>query len=402
MRKLVDIIMVLSITCLFGFSLASCGEQAPEKRILGEWNTADRENEWIFYENGNMIGGDSDDREGGRWYMDDSTLSIESTYETVVFNYLFDDRKLRLYDNDELIGTLYKVTDDAVDDAINFKYSTDLNDGLISHLEESEAFIQTLSRFDNLVSSELVGIDGCINDNNDVGIYYTFKCSVPFKYMTREDYYSVSFAYSPFADDFYYDGGASFTSEQEYIWDEDGVASEIGIEYFSDLYPDDNVVECNLVDISTEGERARLTYSICIQNDYEYAIEYTTYEVSITYNANSSECYAGSNRDWMERTYDWSAIYGTWTYSDESRAFSITINSVDEYSDTINFSWDYNGITGADAYELDGDYGGGFYVSDIYEDRNSDITIWINPSRGVSCKLVSSFFSSSHDMNKMY
>ena len=277
MRKLVDIIMVLSFTCLLGFSLASCGEQAPEERILGEWNTADRETEWMFYENGNMIGGDSDDREGGRWYMDDTTLSIESTYETVVFNYLFDGRKLRLYDDDELIGTLYKVTDEAVDNAINFKYSTDLNDDLISRIEKSDAFIQTLSRFDNLVSSELVGIDGCINDNNDVGIYYTFKCSVPFKYMTREDCYSVSFAYSPFADDFYYDGGANFTSEQEYIWDEDGVASEIGIEYFSDLYPDDNVVECNLVDISTEGERARLTYSICIQNDYGLLTGYFAY-----------------------------------------------------------------------------------------------------------------------------
>lgn len=399
MRKLVDIIMVLSITCLFGFSLASCGEQAPEERILGEWNTADRETEWIFYENGNMIGGDSDDREGGRWYMDDSTLSIESTYETVVFNYLFDDRKLRLYDNDELIGTLYKVADDAVDDAINFKYSTDLNDDLISRLEESDAFIQTLSRFDNLVSSELVGIDGCINDNNDVGIYYTFKCSVPFKYMTREDYYSVSFAYSPFADDFYYDGGASFTSEQEYIWDEDGVASEIGIEYFSERYPDENVVECSLIDISVEEDCAYLTYYISIQDSYKYAVVYTTYEVFLTYNANYEEYFVDSNRDRVDMKYDWSSIYGTWTYSEESRAFSITINSVDENNDSINFSWDYNGITGTDTYELEGtdSYGGGFHVGGIYE----DITIWINPNRGVSFKWVSSFLSRSYDMNKI-
>lgn len=59
--------IVLATVVFLILCLSACGAQTPEEQILGEWNSADREIVWIFYEDGSMVGGDGDDYDGGQW-----------------------------------------------------------------------------------------------------------------------------------------------------------------------------------------------------------------------------------------------------------------------------------------------------------------------------------------------
>ncbi|MGI6026490.1 MAG: hypothetical protein ACOX7G_05925 [Candidatus Scatomorpha sp.] len=385
-----EMYLLLASAILLIFAFSACGAQTPEKQILGEWNSADREIVWIFYEDGNMVGGDGDDYDGGQWSIDETTLSISAVYETVVFNYELDGRTLKLYENGELTGMLYKVTDEPID----FTYSADMESELVARLEESETFAQALSRFDNLTSYVHTGSEGNINENGDVGIYYTIKCVTPYKYVTEEDTHDVSFAYSPFADDFYYDGlhyyaGSGFHEETEYIWDEAGVAGEIDVDFFAELYPDENVVACELIQIETEEKRAEMTYRVSIDESHSYALEHKVCEVSVSYNADPEithdpDYYPDSGRDWIENTFDWTNMCGTWSYADESYTLSVTIHSIDDANESIDMSWEFDGISGRDVYEFSRDWDGSFGVTVEHEDKGIAFGIRVDPDDGVS------------------
>lgn len=375
-----EICSLLTSAILLIFAFSACGAQTPEKQILGEWNSADREIVWIFYEDGNMVGGDGGDYDGGQWSIDETTLSISAVYETVVFNYELDGRTLKLYENGELTGILYKVTDKPID----FTYSADMESELVARLEDSETFSQILSRFDNLTSYVHTGSEGNINENGDVGIYYTIECAIPYKYVTEEDSYAVSFAYSPFADDFYYDGGANFPEEKEYIWDEAGVAGEIDVDFFAELYPDENVVACELIQIETEEKRADMTFHVSIDESHSYALEHKVCEVSVSYYADTDTYDSDSGRDWIENTFDWTNMCGTWSYANERYALSVTIHSIDDVNKSIDMSWEFDGISGRDTYEFSRDWNGSFGVTVKNEDNGIAFSIWFDPDDGVS------------------
>ena len=384
--------IVLVTVVLFILCLSACGAKTPEEQILGEWNSADREIVWIFYENGNMVGGDGDDFDNGQWYIDETTLSISAVYETVVFNYELDGRTLKLYENGKLTGTLYKVTDEPID----FSYSADMESELVARLEESEIFAQTLSKFDNLTAYVHTGSEGNINENDDVGIYYSIECTTTHKYMTEEDFYSVSFAYSPFADDFYYDGGGYLPDEQDYIWDETGVASEIDVDFFAEYYPEEDIVSCELIQVTTAKARADMTFRVAIDESHNYALEHNIYEVTVRYDANTETYHPDSGRDRIESSFDWTNMYGTWSYANERDALTITIYSIDDVNGYMDISWDFNGIYDRNTYE----FNQGWFET-IYEDVRSEVSIAFDPDDGISCRLDPGFFVLSHSMSKM-
>lgn len=384
--------IVLATVVFLILCLSACGAQTPEEQILGEWNSADREIVWIFYEDGSMVGGDGDDYDGGQWSIDETTLSIRAVYETVVFNYELDGRTLKLYENGEWTGTLYKVTDEP----INFTYSVDMESQLVARLEESDTFAHTMSRFDNLTTYVYTGCEGNINVNYDVGIYYTIECATTHKYMTEKDSYAVSFAYSPFADDFYYDGGGYSPEEKEYIWDEAGVAGEIDVDFFAELYPEENVVACEFIQITTAEKRADMTFHVAIDESHSYALEHKVYEVSVRYDADTETYYPDSWRDRIESSFDWTNMYGTWSYANESDALSVTIHSTDDINGSMDISWDFNGISDRDTYE----FSQGWFET-IYEDRRCEVSIAFDPDDGISCRLYPGFFVISNSMRKM-
>ncbi len=181
------------------FTLAGCGAQSPEEQILGEWRSADGEVSWIFYENGNMVGGEDGDMESAGWAMDENTLSIQAMYETVVFEYEMDGDVLTLYESGELAGKLYRFNGEMPE----IKSS---EEELMARLEGSSLFSDELNRLREFgeVSYEFIST----SDTEAGALVFTYKmrCATDYTYATEETIYEVRFLYSPLSDDFQQDG----------------------------------------------------------------------------------------------------------------------------------------------------------------------------------------------------
>ena len=189
---------VLLCAMLLG-ALAGCGASSPEEQILGEWRSADGEISWIFYENGNMVGGEDGDMESANWAIDENTLSIQAMYETVVYGYEIDGDVLSLYASGEAAGEMYRF--DGEMPAIKSS-----EEELRARLESSSLFSDELSsmRESGEVSYEFISTE----DTEAGAVVFTYKihCPTDYTYATEETLYEVEFLYSPLSDDFQLDG----------------------------------------------------------------------------------------------------------------------------------------------------------------------------------------------------
>ena len=125
-----------------------------------------------------------------------------NAYDTTVFYYSIDGRKLSLYEDGEFLEALYKVTDKKSD----FKYSEDVGQELAEELTETEIFKQTMDNYKDYVSADLSSIDGNMNQNGDVAIHYMVKTIDSYAHLDVIRSYDLRFAYSPFAENLYVDG----------------------------------------------------------------------------------------------------------------------------------------------------------------------------------------------------
>lgn len=189
---------VLLCALLLG-ALAGCGAASPEEQILGEWRSADGEISWIFYENGNMVGGEDGDMESANWYIDENTLSIQAMYETVVYGYEIDGDVLSLYASGEAAGEMYRF--DGGMPAIKSS-----EEELRARLESSSLFSDELSSLREFgeVSYEFIST----SDTETGALLFAYKvhCATDYTYATEEILYEVRFLYSPLSDDFQLDG----------------------------------------------------------------------------------------------------------------------------------------------------------------------------------------------------
>lgn len=187
---------MIAALCL---TLTGCGAQSPEEQILGEWRSADGEVSWIFYENGNMAGGSDDDREGGRWYIDERTLSIEAAYEAVVFQYEIDEDILRLYDAGEPEAEMYRYDGEmpAIRDSL---------EELREQLEDSDFFASALEQVRSDDAADEILYQFEVSQNNDIGVpefEYTMTCTTQYEYAAENIVDRVVLGYSPLSEEFY-------------------------------------------------------------------------------------------------------------------------------------------------------------------------------------------------------
>lgn len=139
-----------------------------------------------------------------------------------------------------------------------------------------------------------------------------------------------------------------------------------------------------------------MTFRVAIDESHNCALEHNIYEVSVRYDANTETYHPDSRRDLIERSFDWTNMYGTWSYANDSDALSITIHSIDDINGSMDISWDFNGISDRSTYE----FSQGWFET-IYEDKRSEVSIAIDPDDGISCRLYPGFFVMSNSMSMM-
>lgn len=381
----------LVLILVLAISLSACGAQKPEKQILGEWRTANQEVSWIFYEDGQIVAVGDGDTESGQWYINEDTLSLVNAYDTTVFYYSIDGRKLSLYEDGEFLEALYKVTDKKSD----FKYSEDVGQELAEELTETEIFKQTMDNYKDYVSADLSSIDGNMNQNGDVAIHYMVKTIDSYAHLDVIRSYDLRFAYSPFAEDFYFDGR---TREPEsYVWDEEGISSLVDEAYFAEMFEDEGeLAGFEYVGMTTNDSYAVLTYRVNVEIEYEYAVTNEIYEVVVNYGALSDSYGSHSDPELVEDTTDWSGIYGTWVYDDGENSLSVTIDSID--GNDVALTYNYNGTSGQGTY-TDDNRSWSYSQLDISFPEIA-ISIKIDCEYGLDCRLTTAFWATLYDMVK--
>lgn len=387
-KKTLCIALAAAMLCL---PLSGCGEQTPQEMLLGEWQTADRSTSWIFYEDGTMAGGGDGDYGSASWHVDETSLTIDMPYEAMVFNYGLDGRKLSLYSEGELLGALYKVTGEDVD----FEYDPADDEEMEERLKSSEVYAQAIAQLGAGGTAELTGVEGNMNANGDVGFHYLYETVEQYKYMELLKSYELTFAYSPFADDFYYAGREG--PREEFTWDEEALSESLDTGYFQSVYEDGTLVDSEYLGMSADEEIAHMTYDVVEEDVYNYATQYITYEAEVSYNAYTEALYTEFGFAWKSAENDWQAAYGVWTYEEDGHSFTVTLNSVDSSTDSVSLDWNYDGTDGGGVYECEYPSGGAL---DCYVRLENGISVYMDAYDGLSCWISSGFFSPSCQMAK--
>lgn len=189
-------VICLTLALALCFALAACGAQSPEEQILGEWSTADREIVWIFYEGGSMVGGSDGEYEDARWSINEDTLRITASYETVVFDYSLDGNKLSLYEGGQLTGELYRLTSNA-------ESNNNSPQGLQEQLENSSVYAEAVASFEADGLSSITFSHTQDGENGNIELVYNATYTVHHEYANENNVYEVVFGYSDLSGDFY-------------------------------------------------------------------------------------------------------------------------------------------------------------------------------------------------------